>query len=221
MRLKVLALALLVAPFSWAGGCFSDLAVSQSGVGFRAVITVFNTVPAITLIYQDSGLVQGKDNPFESNSNGRFLFCAPRGFYTVQVSGPGVTLYSYSIWIGDGTSTSTVTLRLCSGTPCTTMSVSDVSITTTTGTINKCWISAGTLPTTTNLIADVKYDGGSIYQTGNTNKLNLTPTGGVPEKDPLAPVPIVAGKLITASIVQIGSGTAGQDVVIACQVSLN
>lgn len=77
----------------------------------------------------------------------------------------------------------------------------------------------GTAPTGASLIADVQLDGTSIFATTTANR----PTIAVSTNTDLAGTPdtvaIPAGGKLTFSVTQIGSGTAGSDLVI--QVVLN
>ena len=221
---KLLLIAALLAPSTmFAGGCWTDTAIGQTGVGFRAVVQVLNSVPALINLFQDPGLSQGMMNPFKAQQNGRFQFCAPRGHYTVQVSGPGVTFYQYDVYVTDGTSTVPMTFKMCSGSPCVLNDASDPQFLVSTGTVNKCWAFVNTLPVGANLIIDVLIDSTSILPSGNANKFNFVPAGAqVLNKTLSPPTPITSGThVMSLKVLQVGSGTAGQDVTVSCQVSLN
>lgn len=97
--------ALAVLAFG-ANGVYSDMTVSQQGVGFRASVTVFvaNTSQTVkATLFRDRSGFMGLQNPFSSAPNGRFTFFAANGWYDVMVSGVGVANYTYSIFVTDGT----------------------------------------------------------------------------------------------------------------------
>lgn len=104
-RLVTLFFVLAVLAFG-ANGVYSDMTVSQQGVGFRASVTVFvgNTSSTVKAqLYRDKAGIMGLANPFQSGTNGRFTFFVANGWYDIMVSGTGVTNYTYSVFVTDGT----------------------------------------------------------------------------------------------------------------------
>lgn len=316
-----------------ANGVYSDTTISQQGVGFRATVTVFNSgTQTKATLYRDKLGQMGLGNPFQSSPNGRFTFFAANGWYDLMVSGVGVTNYTYTVFVTDGTfstsgqasgdlsgqypgptvrglvgkqlpatapaqdrmvptfslsqnkfvwSTPIFTLptgtrdilgvypdlrvtglwsrqiddvnppnegdtlryrslpgkwkyepmatsptsmvfnicrELCTVTPI----AGSPYVATSSIAIQRCWITSGVPPQGSNLIVDiVKSGAGSIYPSGNSNKLNLTPVGGVESKIPNTPGTGVAGDIFVASILQIGNVVAGQNVTVACQITGN
>jgi hypothetical protein len=72
----------------------------------------------------------------------------------------------------------------------------------------------GTAPSGATFIADVQVDGTSIYATTTANRPTIaiagtTALGGAPDT-----TSIPAGKAVTFSVTQIGSGTGGSDLVV-------
>jgi len=101
--MKLLA-AFLVTISAWAAnGVYSGITLSQNGVGFQASVQVFigntNLTTKAPNLYRDINGTMGLGNPFQSAPNGSYTFFAPPGQYDVQISGPGVTLYTVSILI--------------------------------------------------------------------------------------------------------------------------
>jgi len=73
---------------------YFDCVLSNSGAPIAATITVYlRDTTTIATIYSDKdGSIQ-KDNPFQTDSYGRFQFFAACGYYDIQVSGTGITTY--------------------------------------------------------------------------------------------------------------------------------
>lgn len=68
--------------------------ISDGGVPIVATVTVYllGTSTKAT-IYTDPAGTSEKDNPFQTDSLGRFQFFAAVGQYDIQVSGTGITTY--------------------------------------------------------------------------------------------------------------------------------
>ena len=73
---------------------YFNAVLSSQGVPILATITVYlvgtSTKPTI---YADFRGAAVKDNPFQTDSYGRFQFFADVGFYDIEVSGTGITTY--------------------------------------------------------------------------------------------------------------------------------
>lgn len=83
-------------------GVWSDVAMSQQGIGFRATITVTTTEGRRARLYRDVDATQNQANPITSAPNGFFTFYTKSGWYDLLVAGQGVTTYSYRIFVFDG-----------------------------------------------------------------------------------------------------------------------
>ena len=73
---------------------YFNAVISDAGPGLLATITVFllGTSTKAT-IYTTPEASAEKDNPFQTDSYGRFQFFAAVGQYDIQVSGTGITTY--------------------------------------------------------------------------------------------------------------------------------
>jgi hypothetical protein len=81
---------------------YYDAVLSSAGQPIAATITVYlrDTATTATIYSNKDGSVQ-KDNPFQTDSYGRFQFFASCGYYDVQVSGTGITTYKIEdVFIG-------------------------------------------------------------------------------------------------------------------------
>lgn len=82
-------------------GYFNSILSSQ-GVPILATITVYlpGTSTKATIYANVEGSVT-KDNPFQTDSYGRFQFFATAGYYDIEISGTGITTYKIEdIFIG-------------------------------------------------------------------------------------------------------------------------
>lgn len=114
---------------------------------------------------------------------------------------------------------SNMTFNVCNGVEC--QPASNVTnpyiVTSVTVSIDACYIAGRVAPTGQNLIIDVLKNGTSIFPSGNGNKLNLTPSGGVEAITGLA----VTGAnldVFTVNIIQVGSGFHAQDITVSCRM---
>lgn len=91
-----LIVALLSAP-AWATTLpsYTNAVANSAGVPLQATITVFaaGTTTAST-IYSDASGTTAKDNPFSTDSLGRYTFYAATGLYDIKISGSNVTTYT-------------------------------------------------------------------------------------------------------------------------------
>ncbi len=73
---------------------YFDAVLSDQGQPILATITVYDAgTQTEATIWTDSGGTIEKDNPFQTDSLGRFQFFATAGKYDIQVSGVGISLY--------------------------------------------------------------------------------------------------------------------------------
>lgn len=75
-------------------GYFADV-ISDAGVPILATITVYDAGTANkSSLWSDAGGTIVKDNPFQTDGLGRFVFFAGPGLYDIAVSGTGITTYT-------------------------------------------------------------------------------------------------------------------------------
>lgn len=112
-----------------------------------------------------------------------------------------------------------INFSLCLGVECTIASnvTNPYVVVANTVSLSKCFISARIPPTTQNLIIDILKNNVSIFSSGNANKMNLTPSGGIETKTVSSSG--VEGDIYTINILQTGLGFAGQDVTVSCKAS--
>jgi len=73
---------------------YFDATISDAGVPIVATVTVYLLgTSTIATIYTDPAGTSQKDNPFQTDSYGRFQFFAAVGQYDIQVSGTGITAF--------------------------------------------------------------------------------------------------------------------------------
>lgn len=73
---------------------YFNAVISDAGKSLPATVTVYllGTSTKAT-IYTDPAGTSEKDNPFQTDSYGRFQFFAAVGQYDIEVSGTGITAY--------------------------------------------------------------------------------------------------------------------------------
>lgn len=73
---------------------YFNAVISDAGKPILATLTVYllGTSTKAT-IYTGPGGVSEKDNPFQTDSYGRFQFFAAVGQYDIEISGTGITLF--------------------------------------------------------------------------------------------------------------------------------
>jgi hypothetical protein len=73
---------------------YQDAVLSNSGAPILATVTIFlpGTSTKPTIWADPEGAVE-KDNPFQTDSYGRFKFFADTRLYDIQISGVGITTY--------------------------------------------------------------------------------------------------------------------------------
>jgi hypothetical protein len=76
---------------------YFDAVLSDAGAPLLATVTVYLAgTQTLAKIYTTPAGTVEKDNPFQTDSLGRFQFFADRGWYDVKVSGTGITTYTIS-----------------------------------------------------------------------------------------------------------------------------
>lgn len=74
-------------------GYFNSV-ISDAGVPILATVTVYLLGTSTkAMIYTDPAGTSEKDNPFQTDSYGRFQFFANVGQYDIEISGTGITTF--------------------------------------------------------------------------------------------------------------------------------